>query len=80
LWRFDIARVVLGSGSILPQFNVRGNYPVANNKALLCCIPPFSDLATDLQSRSDAEPEFFLDNSRWPSDKERVLLSARKNM
>ena len=35
-----------------------------------------SDFAADLQRRSDAELQFFLDNSRWPSDEEQALLSA----
>ena len=35
-----------------------------------------SDFAADLQSRSDAELQFYLDNSRWPSDEEKALLSA----
>jgi hypothetical protein len=33
-----------------------------------------SDLAADLQSRSDEELEFYLANSRWPSDEELLLL------
>ena len=35
-----------------------------------------SDLTADLQSRSDAELQFFLDHSRWPTDEEQALLSA----
>jgi hypothetical protein len=35
-----------------------------------------SDLAADLQSRSDEELEFHLANNRWPTDEERALLSA----
>jgi len=35
-----------------------------------------SDFATDLQSRSDQELEFYLAHGRWPSDEERALLSA----
>ena len=34
-----------------------------------------SDLAADLQSRSDAELQFFLDYSRWPDDEEKSLLA-----
>jgi hypothetical protein len=33
-----------------------------------------SDLAADLQSRSDEELEFYLANNRWPSDEELLLL------
>jgi len=33
-----------------------------------------SDLAADLQSRSDEELRFHLANGRWPSDEELVLL------
>jgi len=33
-----------------------------------------SDLAADLQSRSDEELKFHLANGRWPSDEELVLL------
>ena len=33
-----------------------------------------SDLAADLQSRSDEELKFYLANSRWPSDEELMLL------
>jgi hypothetical protein len=35
-----------------------------------------SDLAAGLQTRSDAELQFFLDNDRWPTDEEKALLSA----
>jgi Family of unknown function (DUF5681) len=35
-----------------------------------------SDLAADLQTRSDAELQFFLANSRWPNDEENALLLA----
>ena len=34
-----------------------------------------SDLAADLQSRSDEELEFCLANNRWPSDEEKTLLA-----
>ena len=33
-----------------------------------------SDLAADLQSRSDEELEFHLVNNRWPTDEELLLL------
>jgi hypothetical protein len=33
-----------------------------------------SDSAADLQRRSDEELEFFLANSRWPTDEEVLLL------
>ncbi len=33
-----------------------------------------SDFAADLQARSDGELQFFLDNGRWPSDDEMMLL------
>lgn len=33
-----------------------------------------SDFAADLQARSDAELQFYLDNRRWPSDDEMMLL------
>jgi hypothetical protein len=33
-----------------------------------------SNFAADLQARSDAELQFYLDNSRWPSDDEMMLL------
>ena len=33
-----------------------------------------SDFAADLQTRSDAELQFYLDNNRWPSHQEVVLL------
>ena len=36
----------------------------------------FADLTADLRSRSDEELQFFLNNSRWPTDEERALLSA----
>lgn len=35
-----------------------------------------SDLAADLQSRSDQELEFYLAHNRWPSDEEKALLSV----
>jgi hypothetical protein len=35
-----------------------------------------SDLAADLQCRSDQELEFYLANNRWPTDEETALLSA----
>ena len=35
-----------------------------------------ADFTADLRSRSDAELQFYLDNSRWPSDEEKALLSA----
>jgi len=38
-----------------------------------------SDFQADLQTRSDAELQFYLDNNRWPSDEEKVLLSAPVN-
>ena len=34
-----------------------------------------SDLTADLQSRSDAELEFFLANNRWPTTEELLLLA-----
>jgi hypothetical protein len=34
-----------------------------------------SDLAADLQTRSDEELHFYLTNNRWPSDEEKVLLA-----
>jgi len=33
-----------------------------------------SDFAADLQTRSDAELQFFLANNRWPDDGEAALL------
>jgi len=33
-----------------------------------------ADFTADLRSRSDAELQFYLDNDRWPSDEEKVLL------
>jgi hypothetical protein len=36
----------------------------------------FSDISADLRSKSDAELQFYVDNNRWPSDEEKVLLSA----
>ena len=33
-----------------------------------------ADFTADLRSRSDAELQFYLDNSRWPSDDELMLL------
>jgi len=35
-----------------------------------------SDLSRDIREKSDAELQFYLDNSRWPSDEEKALLSA----
>ena len=34
-----------------------------------------SDFQADLQNRSDFELEFYLANSRWPSDEEKTLLA-----
>lgn len=33
-----------------------------------------SDFAADLHTRSDAELQFYLDNNRWPSDEQLMLL------
>ena len=35
-----------------------------------------TDFAADLQTRSDAELQFYLANGRWPDDGEAALLSA----
>jgi hypothetical protein len=35
-----------------------------------------SDLTREIREKSDAELQFYLDNSRWPSDEEKALLSA----
>jgi hypothetical protein len=35
-----------------------------------------SDFQADLQTRSDAELQFYLENNRWPSGEEKPLLSA----
>jgi len=35
-----------------------------------------ADFTADLRSRTDAELQFFLNNSRWPSDEEKALLIA----
>jgi hypothetical protein len=35
-----------------------------------------ADFTADLRSRSDAELQFYLDNSRWPSDEEKALLAV----
>lgn len=35
-----------------------------------------SDFQADLQSRSDAELQFYLAHNRWPSDEEKALLSV----
>jgi hypothetical protein len=46
----------------------------------------FADITAELRNKSDAELKFYLDNSRWPSEEEKALLSApaptqlRKNM
>lgn len=36
----------------------------------------FADITAELRNKSDAELQFYLDNSRWPSDEEKALLSA----
>jgi hypothetical protein len=35
-----------------------------------------ADITADLRNKSDEELQFYLANSRWPSDEEKVLLSA----
>jgi Family of unknown function (DUF5681) len=36
----------------------------------------FADITAELRNKSDAELQFYLDNSRWPSDEEKALLSV----
>ena len=36
----------------------------------------FADITAELRNKSDAELQFYLDNSRWPSDEEKALISA----
>jgi len=38
-----------------------------------------ADFTADLRSRSDFELQFYLDNSRWPTDEEKALLSTPVN-
>ncbi len=35
-----------------------------------------ADITAELRNKSDEELQFYLENSRWPSDEEKVLLSA----
>lgn len=35
-----------------------------------------SDLSREIREKSDAELHFYLQNSRWPTDEEKALLSA----
>jgi hypothetical protein len=35
-----------------------------------------ADITAELRNKSDAELQFYLDNSRWPTDEEKALLSA----
>lgn len=35
-----------------------------------------SDLTHEIRQKSDAELQFYVDNSRWPTDEEKALLSA----
>jgi hypothetical protein len=35
-----------------------------------------SDISAELRSKSDEELRFYLDNLRWPTDEERILLSS----
>jgi Family of unknown function (DUF5681) len=36
----------------------------------------FADITAELRNKADAELQFYLDNTRWPSDEEKALLSA----
>ena len=35
-----------------------------------------ADITAEIRNKPDEELQFFLDNSRWPSDEEKALLSA----
>ena len=35
-----------------------------------------ADITAEIRNKSDEEVQFYLDNSRWPTDEERALLSA----
>jgi hypothetical protein len=35
-----------------------------------------SDLTREIREKSDAELHFYLDDSRWPTDEEKALLSV----
>ena len=38
-----------------------------------------ADISAEIRNKSDEELQFFLDNSRWPTDEERALLLAPAN-
>jgi DNA polymerase III delta prime subunit len=35
-----------------------------------------ADITAEIRNKSDEELKFYLDNSRWPSDEEKLMLSA----